>query len=70
QARRALAGVSVASIGPITSRTARALGLRVAVEANPYTVAGLVRAIENYVRQQRVQSTSSKLGRARFSDGR
>ena len=69
-ARRALAGVGVASIGPITSRTARALGLRVAVEANPYTVGGLVRAIENYVRQQRVQSTSSKLGRARFSDGR
>ena len=48
QARRALASVAVASIGPITSRTARALGLRVGVEANPYTVPALVTALEKY----------------------
>jgi len=48
-ARRALRGVAVATIGPVTSRTARALGLRVAVEAKPYTVAGLVKAVERYI---------------------
>lgn len=48
RARRALEGVAVATIGPVTSRTARALGLRVAVEARRYTVDGLVRAIERY----------------------
>ncbi len=48
RARRALQGVTVATIGPVTSRTARALAVRVAVEARPYTVAGLVKAIERY----------------------
>jgi uroporphyrinogen III methyltransferase/synthase len=51
-ARRALQGVAVATIGPVTSQTARALGLRVSVEANPYTVPALVRALERYFRQQ------------------
>lgn len=51
-ARRALAGVAVATIGPITSGTVRALGLRVAVEANPYTIPALVRAIEKYFRDR------------------
>lgn len=46
RARRALQDVAVATIGPVTSRTARALGLRVAAEAKPYTVAGLTQAIE------------------------
>ncbi|MFQ5723808.1 MAG: uroporphyrinogen-III synthase [Terriglobia bacterium] len=55
--RRALAGVAVATIGPVTSRTARALGLRVAVEANPYTVPALVRALEKYFRGRRRAKT-------------
>lgn len=38
-------GIKVASIGPITSATARELGLRVDVEANPHTMQGLVAAI-------------------------
>lgn len=50
EAQRALTGVAVASIGPVTSRSARAFGLRVAVEANPYTIPALVRAIEKYFR--------------------
>ncbi len=37
--------VALASIGPITSKAARQAGFRVAVEANPYTAEGLVRAI-------------------------
>ena len=40
-----LAGVRVASIGPVTSRTARRVGLRVDVEAAVYTIDGLVDAI-------------------------
>lgn len=61
-ARRALAGVAVATIGPITSRTARRLGLRVAAEARRYTVAGLVGALEDYFLDSPKQSSSSRLG--------
>jgi uroporphyrinogen III methyltransferase/synthase len=38
----------VASIGPITSGTARELGLTVDVEAAEYTIPGLVRAIQDF----------------------
>lgn len=38
----------VASIGPITSDTLRARGLRVDVEASPYTIPSLLDAIEAY----------------------
>ncbi len=42
-----LEGVTVASIGPITSNTARELGIKVTVEAEEYTIDGLVQAIIN-----------------------
>lgn len=48
KARRLLDGVAVACIGPVTSRTARALGLRVAVEARHYTIPGLAQALTRY----------------------
>jgi uroporphyrinogen III methyltransferase / synthase len=38
-------GMKIASIGPITSATAREQGLHVEVEASPHTMAGLVDAI-------------------------
>ena len=41
----ALTGVKIASIGPITSATARKLGLEVAVEALVFTIDGLIDAI-------------------------
>jgi uroporphyrinogen III methyltransferase/synthase len=41
----ALEGVKVASIGPVTSKTARDLGIEVTVEAAKFTVDGLVEAI-------------------------
>jgi len=41
----ALDGVTVASIGPITSQTARSLGIEVTIEAKPYTIDGLIEAI-------------------------
>ncbi len=41
----ALRGVKVASIGPITTRTAKELGVEVTKEAAEYTVTGLVEAI-------------------------
>jgi uroporphyrinogen III methyltransferase / synthase len=40
-----LAQVKVASIGPITSQTARGLGIEVTAEANPYTIDGVVESI-------------------------
>ncbi|WP_426377417.1 uroporphyrinogen-III C-methyltransferase [Desulforudis sp. 1031] len=43
-----LSGVAVASIGPVTSATARELGLRVDVEASEHTIPGLVRELEKY----------------------
>ncbi len=48
-----MAGAEVASIGPITSRTARDLGLPVHVEAAEYTIPGLTEAIVmHYARLQ------------------
>jgi uroporphyrinogen-III synthase len=43
--RGMLDGVRLASIGPVTSATLRDLGLPVHVEAKPYTIPGLIRAI-------------------------
>lgn len=48
RARRWLKDVLVASIGPITTGTARNLGIEVGVEAEEYTVSGLVEAIREY----------------------
>ncbi len=41
----ALAGIKIASIGPVTSATAWECGLAVTVEAKPHTISGLVEAI-------------------------
>ena len=41
----ALAGVRVASIGPVTSATAKKFGIPVAAEASSYTIDGLIAAI-------------------------
>jgi uroporphyrinogen-III synthase len=46
-----LAGVKLASIGPVTSSTLRDLGLTVAVEAKKYTIPGLIQAICDTARQ-------------------
>ena len=45
--RESLANIKIASIGPITSATARELGLTVHAEANPHTIPGLVSAIQS-----------------------
>jgi uroporphyrinogen-III synthase len=47
-ARAYIAGVSFASIGPVTSSTLRGLGLPVDIEAREYTIPGLVEAIVAY----------------------
>jgi len=47
-----LNGVKIASIGPVTSATAREAGLTVDVEANPHTIAGLVDAIQKMTGEQ------------------
>jgi uroporphyrinogen III methyltransferase/synthase len=42
------AGMQVASIGPVTSATARDLGLTVALEARRHDIPGLVEAIRKF----------------------
>lgn len=46
-----LDGISLASIGPVTSSTLRELGLRVDVEAAEFTIPGLVEAIRQAIGQ-------------------
>jgi len=43
-----LHGITMASIGPVTSRTLREVGLWVDLEADTYTMEGLVEALERY----------------------
>jgi uroporphyrinogen III methyltransferase/synthase len=43
--KEVLAKVRAISIGPITSRTARDLGIEIAAEASPYTIDGLLEAV-------------------------
>jgi uroporphyrinogen III methyltransferase/synthase len=45
QGADALAGIPVVSIGPITTRTARGLGIEVTAEAKVFTVEGLVETV-------------------------
>jgi uroporphyrinogen III methyltransferase/synthase len=45
-----LAGVQLASIGPVTTETLTALGLSAAVQADPHTVPGLVTAVRNAIK--------------------
>jgi len=47
-----LRGVTIASIGPITSETIRKLGLTVIIEAKQSTIPGLVWAIQGHFRGQ------------------
>jgi len=42
---KSLHGITIASIGPVTSATLRELGLHVDVEAQQFTIPGLVRAL-------------------------
>lgn len=46
--KRLMENVTIASIGPITSDTARELGFTVHVEAKSYTIDGLCQAIRDY----------------------
>jgi len=51
-----LEGIKFASIGPVTSATLRELGLPVHIEAEEYTIPGLIRAIESQLRSERQQT--------------
>jgi uroporphyrinogen III methyltransferase/synthase len=51
-ARRLLTGVTLASIGPVTTQTARELGLTIQVEAAEYTIAGLVEALVRHFQER------------------
>ena len=51
-ARKLLAGITLASIGPVTSATLWEIGLRADVEAREFTTAGLVRALVEHARRR------------------
>jgi len=54
EAQNLLKDVDLASIGPITSDTARSLGLDPKIEADPYTIQGLIEAlISHYTGEDR-----------------
>ncbi len=53
EAARALAGVAVACIGPVTADTVRELGLTPAVVAEEYTVDGLLKALVEWRASER-----------------
>jgi uroporphyrinogen III methyltransferase/synthase len=52
ESRALLSRLTVASIGPITSRTLAEAGVRVDVNAERYTVDGLLDALERYYAAQ------------------
>lgn len=45
---KSLKGITVACIGPVTSRTARKCGLKVHIQPKEYTISGLTQAIARY----------------------
>ncbi|MGE3909178.1 MAG: uroporphyrinogen-III synthase, partial [Chloroflexota bacterium] len=51
-----LDGLTIASIGPVTSKTAREFGLTVDVEAAVHTIPGLVDALVRHVEARRTTS--------------
>jgi uroporphyrinogen-III synthase len=52
-----LAGVRLASIGPVTSSTLRELGLQVHISAREFTIPGLVEAIVRFMSRQKPSKT-------------
>ena len=54
----ALRGIPVASIGPITTETARGLGVEVATQAKVFTVEGLVDAVMGLLHPDGATSTA------------
>jgi len=46
--RKLLKGIAIASIGPVTAKTARERGLKVQVQPKQYTIPGLTQAIAQY----------------------
>ena len=58
-----LDGISLASIGPVTSSTLREYGLRPAVEARQYTIPGLIAAIVAHQKSTKPRSAGTNRSR-------
>ena len=48
-----LKGISIACIGPVTARTAKAWGIKVTIQPDEYTLPGLTQAIAEYFEKRR-----------------
>lgn len=59
--RKVLSRTCLASIGPVTTRRAKALGLVVSVQAEPYTVEALVQGLERYFGARGVADNSVEI---------
>lgn len=61
EARDLLTNVTVAAIGPITAQTARAFGLNVAIEAEKYTIDGLMAALVDEMNHRGTEITEKPI---------
>lgn len=55
--------IKFVSIGPVTTKTARELGLKISIQAKKYTTAGLVKVILNYADVRRRCAEQSEASR-------
>ena len=53
-----LRGIKVVTIGPITSETARSLGVEVAAQARTFTIDGLVEAVRELCENESTPPTA------------
>ncbi len=61
----ALRGVTLACIGPMTAKAVREAGLRVDVNAEPATAAGLLRALEEHAARGGLDRSRNAMGAGR-----
>jgi uroporphyrinogen III methyltransferase/synthase len=49
--------IALASIGPVTTKTAEEAGLRVKIQAEEHTIDGLVKAVSKYFAEKKNENT-------------
>ena len=54
-----LRGIAIACIGPVTARTAKALGMNVVIQPKEYTIPGLTQAIAQYFEKRDAEINSA-----------
>ena len=65
--RKLMTGVAVATIGPVTAKTAENLGLKIDVQPAEYTIQNLVNCIVTYFTSKRAGSWSPHIDLSQHS---